>query len=115
MDVVVAIEVKDSKANVHYFITWGRIFDRVNPNGLESIIAKHAPMFGIKKPRFAAVCDSLQSASKAQHFYEALMHFSQERIPSGKRTYSSWREKMKGQMLSGKQLFYCGVGKKNSK
>ena len=41
MDDIVAIKVKDSKAQTHYFLTWGRIFDRVDPKELETVMAKH--------------------------------------------------------------------------
>jgi hypothetical protein len=42
MDDIVTVKVRDSKANNHFFITWGRIFDRVNPKSLEVLIAAHA-------------------------------------------------------------------------
>ena len=114
MDDVVAVKVRDLKASTHYFITWGRVFDRVGPKSLESLVTKHAPRFGIKRPISATVCDSLRAASKTRYFYEALFHISQKKIPFGARTYSSWCAKMKREMLDGRQLFYCGTPKKNS-
>jgi hypothetical protein len=114
MDDIVAVKVRDSKAGAHYFITWGRIFDRVDSKGLESMVTRHAPKFGIKRPMSATVCDSLRDASKARYFHEALFHISQEKIPFGTRTYGSWCAKMKREMLAGRQLFYCGTPKKNA-
>jgi hypothetical protein len=111
MDDVVAVKVKDAKGQAHYFITWGRIFDRVDPKGLESLVAKHAPKYGIKSVRSVTVCDSLQLASKARYFYEALLRFSPAKIPFGKKTYEPWRAKVRVQMSAGSQLFYCGIRK----
>jgi hypothetical protein len=112
MDDIVVVKVRDSKANNHYFITWGRIFDRVNPKSLEVLIAAHAPKCGIKNPKSVDLCESLQEASKSRYFHEALFHMSQEKIPYGIGNYSRWCAKMKKSMLSGRQIFYCGVTKK---
>lgn len=114
MDDVVAVKVKDSKDAMHFFLTWGRVFDRVDPKSLEAIVAKHASKFGIKEVKTATVCDSLMEASKAQYFYESLFHISQEKIPFGASTYGPWSAKKKRQILSGQQLFYCGAPRKNA-
>ena len=108
MDDVVAVKVRDAKSGVHFFITWGRIFDRVDPKTLELVVEKHVAKFGIKHPTSVTLCDSLQEASKARYFHEALFHLSQERIPFGKGTYSRWRSKMRRSMLAGRQIDYCG-------
>jgi hypothetical protein len=115
VDDIVAIRVTDSKARKHYFLTWGRIFDSMDPTELESVVAKHASNFGIKNPRTVSVCDSLQNASTGRYFYEHLFHLSQERIPFGESTYWRWRAKMKRQILSGQQLFYCGAPVKKAR
>ncbi|MGA3007920.1 MAG: hypothetical protein ABSE59_08515 [Opitutaceae bacterium] len=114
MDDIVAIKVRDSKEQAHYFLTWGRIFDRVDAKGLEVVITKHVSKFGIKNPQSVAVCDSLKKASKARYFYEAFFHLSREKIPFGVSTYRLWRAKKKKQILSGQQIFYCGVRKKKT-
>ncbi|MBL9172368.1 MAG: hypothetical protein JNL10_02435 [Verrucomicrobiales bacterium] len=112
MEDIVAVKVRDSIMSAHYFITWGRIFDRVDPKSLEAVVAKQASSFGIKNPRSVTVCDSLQEASHARYFHEAIFHISQEKIPFGKSTYGPWCAKMKRSMLVGQQLFYCGISKK---
>jgi hypothetical protein len=114
MDDIVAVKVRDSVSAAHYFIRWGRIFDRIDPKSLELLVAKHAPKFGIKNLKSVTVCDSLQEATKSRYFHEALFHISQEKIPYGKSTYSPWCAKMKRLMLSGQQFFYCGAPKKNA-
>ena len=114
MDDIVAIKVRDAKARIHYFLTWGRTFDRVDPNELISVVRKHVSKFGIKNVTSMTVCDSLQEASATRYFYEAMFHISQEKIPFGKSTYGPWCAKMRRQMLSGRQLFYCGVPKGNT-
>ena len=112
MDDVVAIKVSETKSKIHFFLTWGRIFDRVNPEEVEALIRKYASTFGIKKAKTVTVCDSLQEAAKARYFYEAFFHISQEKIPLGKRTYEFWRIKMKKQMRKGREIYYCGITKK---
>ncbi len=114
MDDIVAVKVRDSKVGVRYFITWGRIFDRVDPKSLESVIAKHVSNYGIANLKAVTVCDSLQEASRARYFHEALFHISQQRIPYGTRTYAAWRAKTRKLMMSGKQLFYCGNPKRSA-
>jgi len=114
MDDIVAIKVRDSKAGVRYFITWGRIFDRVDPTSLELMVAKQASKFGLRHLRTVVVCDSLQEASKARYFHEAVFRISQEKVPFGIRTYALWRDRMKRQMLAGRQLFYCGNPKRGA-
>jgi hypothetical protein len=114
MDDIVAIKVRDTKARTHYFLTWGRIFDRIDPRELELVFTKHVSKFGIKNQTSVTVCDSLQEASSARYFYEALFHISQNKIPFGVSSYDPWRARTKKQMLSGLQFFYCGAPKKNA-
>jgi hypothetical protein len=86
MEDIVAVKIKDSKSASHYFITWGRIFDRVAPKSLERVVAKRSSGYGIKNVKSANVCDSLQEAAKSRYFHEALFHLSQEKIPYGEKT-----------------------------
>lgn len=112
MDDIVAVKVLDSSMSAHFFVTWGRFFDRVDPKSLEAVVAKHASSFGIRNPRSVTVCDSVQEASQARYFHEGIFDISQEKIPFGKSTYGPWCAKMRRSMLIGQQLFYCGDSKK---
>ena len=106
MDDIVAIKVRDAKEAKHYFLTWGRIFDRVEAKQLESVFAKHVSKFGLKRFTEVSVCDSLQEASASHYFHEAFFHISQEKIPFGKSAYGPWRAKAKRrQMLMGTRSF----------
>jgi hypothetical protein len=114
MEDLVAVKVRSADRQMHYFVTWGRIFDPVDPRQIEAVIASHAHNFGIKRPSSTSMCDRLSEASNARYFYEALFDFCQKTIPRGKIAYSKWRKKTKMQMLSGKHLYYCGSDVKNT-
>src|SRR5215472_13441052 len=90
MEDVVAIRVTDSSGTQHYFVTWGRVFDEVDPQPLLTAIKATAPQFGIEDISHAEVCKTLQAASSEPYFYEALLSFSGQKIPYGK-TYGKWK------------------------
>jgi hypothetical protein len=109
MDDIIAVQLTDSKGEVHFFLTWGRIFDRIDPKTIEETVLRNAPKFGISKPKAAKICDSLNQASAARYFYECFFQLSREMMPIGAKPYAVWQAKMKRQILSGKQIFYCGT------
>ena len=114
MDDIIAVQLTDSKGVIHFFLTWGRIFGRTEPKKIEEIVVRHAPRFGISKPKAVKICDSLNQAAAARYFYECFFHLSREMMPIGAKPYAAWQAKMKRQILSGKQIFYCGTEIKNA-
>jgi hypothetical protein len=81
---IVAIKATDSRGKRHFFVTWGRVFDSVDPQPLLNAIRPALPRFGLSTIRRLEVCSTLQEASEQPYFFEALLAFSQKRIPSGK-------------------------------
>jgi hypothetical protein len=54
------------------------------------------------------VCVSLQEASHAPFFFEALFHLGQCRVPHGD-DYEAWRARMREELANGRQLYYLGA------
>jgi hypothetical protein len=84
MEEVVAIQVTDSRRRRHFLVTWGRAFDTIDPKPLLRAVRKRLDQFGIKPIRDIAVCPTLRTAPTQPYFYEALLTFSQQKIPYGK-------------------------------
>jgi hypothetical protein len=107
MEDVIAIRVTDSSGTQHYFVTWGRVFDEVDPQPLLTAIRATAPQFGIEDISHAEVCETLQAASSEPYFYEALLSFSGQQIPHGK-TYGKWKSARRRGIEAGKEIYYLG-------
>lgn len=89
MEDIVAIKVVEESGRDHFFLTWGRIFDPVDPESLLAVVRPKLPRWGVHKARSLEVCYSLQDAASEPYFYEALFMMAQERIPFGPK-YKSW-------------------------
>lgn len=107
MDHVVAIQATFADGATRYCMTWGRLFGTIDPQGLLDAVRPHM----IKpedEPASLRVCDSLQEASHAEYFYEALIHFGQHPIPFGP-GYEAWTEEMRTEIRSGRQIYHLGI------
>jgi hypothetical protein len=101
MEDIVAVRVTDSRGKKHFFITWGRAFDRVDPKSLLEAIRSSLPKSGsLSAIRSIKVCDTLQDASKQPYFYEALFSFSRERVSS--------KKVLRARIVAGKDIYYLG-------
>jgi hypothetical protein len=108
MEDVVAVEATLTSGAMRYFLTWGRVFDAVDPAELIACIEPHLPTFALDgELESVRVCETLQEAAHAPYFFEALIRFSQRAVPYGEE-YESWRSRMRGELQSGKQLYYLG-------
>ena len=86
MEDIVAVAVSTDTGAVTYFLTWGRIQDRVDPETLENLIMSVVGRFSIPGTAVSArLCDSLQEASSAPYFFEYYFGFCQRPFPFGKR------------------------------
>jgi hypothetical protein len=108
MDDVVAVAVRHGKSEVVHFLTWGRIFDVVDPTEVENLVEKFAPAYGLTKIKSVRVLQSLQGASSSPYFYEGILHFAHSGIPFGTTSYPKWRAKVKKEMQAGRHLYFCG-------
>jgi hypothetical protein len=104
---IVAIKATDSRGKHHFFLTWGRSFDRVDPKPLLTAVRPGLAQFGLPVIRKLDVCATLQEASGQPYFFEALLAFARKPIPFGK-TYTAWRAACRRRIASGKDIYYLG-------
>jgi hypothetical protein len=109
MDDVVAVEVRTSDGSRSYFITWGRIQDRLDPGPLERLMLGVADHFALPAAVTSTrVCESLSEARDAPYFYEALLEYAKSQIPFGD-GYEIWRAERDQRMRDGQDIFFAGV------
>lgn len=108
MDHLVAIAVELEGGAKRFYMTWGRIQHTVDPEPLEQLVLRYCVRNDLGgKPLKARMCRTLQEASHAPYFYEALCAFSQTHIPIGEH-YKSWRSELNERMQRGEELYYLG-------
>jgi hypothetical protein len=108
MEDIVAVAVKLDDATEHFFLTWGRIQDAVDPTPLAELVLRQSHRFVRGgTPISARVCSSLQEAAHTALFYEGFFSFCQTRIPYGP-DYQNWRQTMHERMQQGKELYFLG-------
>jgi hypothetical protein len=91
-----------------YFLTWGRLFDPVDPARLEAAVRTHLDKFDLGgTPVSVEVCLTLQEASSQPYFYEALWWFAQQRVPFGP-AYKRWASSKRRRLADGHELRYLG-------
>ena len=104
----VAIEVTTDQRKSYFFLTWGLIQDEVDPGPLEELAVLAAEHFSlVGRPVKARICLSLKEAAKQQYFFEALLTFAQERIPSGDE-HEEWRLRKRRAMAEGREFYFLG-------
>ena len=103
MDEVVAIRVRDRTRGMGYFLTWGRVYDRVDPGPLLSVVRAVLERRDFREIEELNVCLSLAEASREFYFYEAMLRFGWERPSYGKR-YASWQKRMRAKVASGEAI-----------
>jgi hypothetical protein len=109
MEDLVAFRVVNGKGRSYFFITWGRVFDSVDPSSLFKAVRPHLTKFeGIDRVRSLHLCRTLKEASGAPLFYEALFDFAQRPIPFGAKTYPRWRAKVRLRIQQGKDIYGLG-------
>lgn len=109
MEDLIAFRVVNGRGRSYYFITWGRIFDPVDPSSLFTVVRPHLTKFqGIDRVRTLHLCATLKEASGAPLFYEALFDFAQRRIPYGAKSYPRWRAMVRRRIQQGKDIYGLG-------
>ena len=107
MEDVIAIKVKGGHKRIAAFMTWGRVFDKVDTLPIQRAIANAAAQFGIREIKSIIVCESLQEVAHFPYFYEVLLMISWKPIPFGKK-YKAWATKTRRQILEGKEVYFLG-------
>lgn len=110
MDNIVAVAVKIADGNRRFFLTWGRVFDPVDPTELEKIVLAFSGEYALGgKPIAAEVAYSLQDAAGEPYFFEAFHILCTARVPASGMAFKKWLMKMRREMRKGKHLLYCGL------
>ncbi|HLG77673.1 MAG TPA: hypothetical protein VKX46_14745 [Ktedonobacteraceae bacterium] len=108
MDHIVAVAVELEDGAERFYLTWGRIQDKVDAEPLEQLVLRYCVGDDLGgKPVRARVCRSLQEAAHAPYFYEGFFSFCQEHIPFGEQ-YEAWSKQMNDRMQAGEELYYLG-------
>lgn len=110
MENLVGIIVKDKNFGEVGFVTWGRVFDRVDPEPLLEAIKLNLKIFGIKELESIEVCDTLQEVSGFPYFYEAIFKFARDIIPKNM-LYENWCKKKRQAILEGEDIYFLGLTK----
>jgi len=109
VDDVVAVAVTLESGERRYFMTWGRIQDKVDPEPLEALILEHASRVDLGGTASSAeVCSSLAAAAAEPYFHEALLSFAWSPIPFGE-GYQEWRMEREAAMREGRDIYYLGL------
>ena len=105
---MVAVEVTFVTDARRYFLTWGRIQDRMDPTALKGIILEHSTAFALgAAPRSARLCSSLHAAKNETYFFECYFQMCQRPIPFGP-GYEQWRSEIDRMMRAGEEIYFLG-------
>jgi hypothetical protein len=109
MEDIVALRVVVDKGPNQYFLTWGRLLDRVETKSLEQLVGSHLSKFALGGPAVSiSVCDSLREAAGARYFYECFFAMCQKPIPFGD-GYKRWAAQMLAKLKEGREIYYLGA------
>lgn len=108
MEDIVAIRIKLSSGESRYLLTWGRIPEVIDAEPLLSLVRDKLDRFDLGgTPKVVELCPTLQDASEAPYFFEALFKMSQRPIPFGS-GYKAWSKRTLVSLKNGQELYYLG-------
>lgn len=114
MEDIIALKVTtEDDRNGLYFLTWGRIFDRIDDTEIIEVLSQNLNRYGIYSYLNIELCDSLVQASRERYFYEHFFSMCQKKIEFGTE-YEKWREAKKKDLLKGKEIYFLGRAKESS-
>jgi hypothetical protein len=103
---IIAIEFFDKKYGDGAVIAWGNVFEEKE---LLPVVAQ-----GLKR-RFGAhdiekikLCNYLGEIKDHPYFYECLIRFIQEPIPTGKNNYNRWKIKKRTALNNRQDIYFNG-------
>ncbi len=108
MEDIVALKVVLTKGPNQYFLTWGRLLDPIETEGLEELVRSHLSKFALPGPAASiTVCDSVREAAGARYFYEGFFQMCQHLIPIGE-GHKQWAAQMLEKLKQGREIYYLG-------
>jgi hypothetical protein len=108
---VIAVAVRLADGRQRYFLTWGRIQDRIDPGPVCDLVFRFSRSCSLGgAPVSARLCATLREAADspdAPYFYESFLAFASRPVPSGE-DYPAWRARIAERMEAGQDISYCG-------
>lgn len=109
MEHIIGIIAHDTLIHDVGFMTWGRLFDRVDPQSVIDTLKDYLSKFGINNAKSIEVCNSLQETSHYLYFYEGLFELCQEIIPATADEYTKWKDQKLQSMKNGEWFYFLGI------
>jgi hypothetical protein len=108
MEDVVGLRVHARDGRLGAFITWGRVFDRVDP--AETIVAVRKFMVSCGFPTDSDVhfCFSLTELSSFPYFYEGMLDFAAGMADPEFRS-KKWMASKRGKLKAGREIYFLGM------
>jgi hypothetical protein len=79
VDDIVGVIVQDEKEGERAFLSWGRIHDPVDPEGLLARFRRVLSTMGFSDSLTVRVCGEIAEVRDFAHFYEGLLSFAEKR------------------------------------
>ena len=105
MEDVIGLRVRSPDGEVNGFITWGRVFDAVDPAKQIKALRKMLPLYKIDPNSEIELCYSLSDLSAFPYFYEALIQFAAE-FP--KTRSEKWMAMRRAKIKVGREIYFLG-------
>jgi len=106
MNDIVAIKFLDKKYGDGAAITWGNVFEEKEL--LKVVECGLQDTFEVSEIISIKICDSLEEIADQPYFYECLMRFIQQSVPTKEKKYSKWLNKKKKSMKCGYDIYFNG-------
>lgn len=109
MDDIIAVRVRLDTGEDRYFLTWGRVFDRVDSKRTEELVLTSAKQCNLGGQAVSAhLCYSLRDASAEEYFYESLFAMACTGGPQFGPHYNDWAAERRHAMEAGREIWYLG-------
>lgn len=76
MEYVSAVKFADQERGDFAFLTWGRVFDAVDPSELLAALKRLLPSMGFRRVHKISICYDLGDVRDYRYFYEGLLSFA---------------------------------------
>jgi hypothetical protein len=111
VDDVIAVAVRLDDGRERYFLTWGRIQDKIDPGPVCDLVLRSSRSCSLGgAPVSARLCATLREAADspdAPYFYECFFQFASQPPPS-EEDYPAWKARIAERMEAGRDISYCG-------
>lgn len=108
---VVAVAVNLTDGSNRYFLTWGRVQDKVDPGPVCEAVLRYASSCSLGAgPESARLCVTLREAADsadAPSFYECFLALASQPVPRGAE-HEAWRAQKASEIAAGREIWYCG-------